>query len=97
MRRMRGSSIAGAIRYAIAPFYEEIRPAWPISAWRPVLGAILAARPGWATLGNWNPPSIRADLKPTPVYRLRSSYTAGLPHGIYQLIGVKGAIVQPLS
>ena len=56
---------------------------WPISAWRPVLGAILAARPGWATLGNWNPPSIRADLKPTPVYRLRSSYTAGLPHGIY--------------
>jgi len=52
--------------YAIAPFYEEVRPAWPISAWRPVLGATLAAKSGWATLGNWNPPSIRAELKLTP-------------------------------
>ncbi len=58
----------------VPPFYEEIRPAWPISAWRPVRGATLAARRVWATPGNWDPPSIRAELKPPPLYRLRSSY-----------------------
>ena len=43
-------------------FYEEIRLEQLIPVWRPFLGATLsAARPGWATPGNWDPASIRAN------------------------------------
>lgn len=65
-------------------FYEEIRPAWPISACSPVLGTTHPRRQaGMSHTRQLGPSFYPGRSGNRPPYTACDPITAGLPHGIY--------------